>query len=132
MTTELNQQNKQLVWDFWQSLDKAEPNQIREAVQTVMANDLTWHGPDAINRLDGAESYIAEFWQPLLRSFPDLKRQTHLFCGGQSNGRIDGNIDLDGRMWVSGTGYLTGTFVEDYLTIPATGGQVQILSLIHI
>ena len=58
--------------------------------------------------------------------FPDLKRQTHLFCTGKSNGRIDGDIAKDGHMWVSGTGYLAGTFAHDYLAIPATSGVVNI------
>ena len=71
-------------------------------------------------------AFVSDFWLPLQQSFPDLKRQTHLFFGGESNGRIDGDISLDGKMWVSGTGYLQGTFVHDYLTIPATGGAVNI------
>ena len=39
---------------------------------------------------------------------------------------MGGDISLDGKMWVSGTGLLTGTFAQDYLTIPATGGEVSI------
>lgn len=126
MSIELNQSNKHVVWDFWQALEKAEPNQVDEAVRSAMDANLVWHGPDPINQLDGADAFVADFWLPLLHSFPDLTRQTHIFCGGESNGRIDGNISLDGKMWVSGTGYLTGTFAQDYLSIPATRGEVKI------
>ncbi|MDC3219958.1 ester cyclase [Saprospiraceae bacterium] len=46
--------------------------------------------------------------------------------GGKSNGRIDGDISKDGKMWVSGTGYFNGTFENDYLGIPANGKEVSI------
>lgn len=61
---------------------------------------------------------------PLRASFPDFERKTWLFFGGKSSGRIDGTND--GRMWVTGTGVLRGTFANDYLSIPATGGEVNI------
>jgi predicted ester cyclase len=61
---------------------------------------------------------------PLLHSFPSLKRETHIFMGGKSSGRIDGL--LDGEMWVAGTGYFNGVFSQDYLTIPATGKKTKI------
>lgn len=122
----MNQTNKRIVWDFWQALDKAEADQVEGVAHTAMASDIVWHGPDPINDLRGVEAFATDFWRPLHHSFPDLRRQTHLFVSGKSNGRIDGDITLDGRMWVSRTGYLTGTFVHDYLAIPATGGEVNI------
>jgi predicted ester cyclase len=76
--------------------------------------------------LRGVEAFVSEFWLPLHHSFSDLRRQSHLFFGGKSNGRIDGDISRDGKMWVCGTGYFTGTFDRDWLTIPATGGEVRI------
>ncbi|MEM7129829.1 MAG: ester cyclase [Chloroflexota bacterium] len=126
MTTQLNQRNKEIIWKFWQSLENAEPSQIHDIARSSMDANVIWHGPDPINQLNGTDTFVSDFWLPLLHSFSDLKRQTHLFCGGKSNGRIDGNIGLDGRMWVSGTGYLHGIFKNDYLTIPATGGSVKI------
>ncbi|MGB1253343.1 MAG: ester cyclase [Candidatus Promineifilaceae bacterium] len=119
-TTQLN---KKLVWEFWQALENESP---QSAAHAIMTDDFIWHGPDPINKLNGADAFVTHFWQPLLHAFPDLKRQTHLFCGGKSNGRIDGDITQDGRMWVSGTGYLNGTFANDYLGIPATGQAVRI------
>jgi len=126
MNIELNQMNKRIVWDFWQALENADANQVQDVARLVMDEDIAWYGPDPINQLHGAEAFASGFWLPLLQSFPDLKRQTHLFFGGESNGRVDGDISQDGKMWVSGTGYFTGTFTQDYLTIPATGGQVNI------
>lgn len=124
--TQLNQTNKALVWDFWQRLDSGEPSEIEAVAQSAMLEDVQWHGFDPVGNLQGVKMFSAEFWRPLLHAFPDLKRQTHIFCSGKSNGRIDGDISKDGRMWVSGTGYLHGTFANDYLTIPATGKSARI------
>ena len=126
MNNELNQMNKRIVWDFWQALESASANQVEEVARSAMDSDVVWHGPDPINQLHGVQAFVSEFWLPLNQSFPGLKRQTHLFFGGESNGRIDGDFALDGKMWVTGTGYFTGTFAQDYLMIPATGGQVNI------
>ena len=127
MNINLNQSNKRIVWDFWQALENVAVNEVETVARATMEDtDIVWHGPDPINQLRGVEAFVTDFWLPLLNSFPDLKRQTHLFCGGQSNGRIDGDISLDGKMWVSGTGYFNATFAQDYLTIPATGSEVNI------
>ena len=89
-----------------------------------MASGMIWHGPDPINDLRGVEAFVTQFWAPLQQSFRDLKRQTHIFFGGKSSGRIDGKND--GNMWVTGTGYLSGIFVNDYLSIPANNSEVNI------
>lgn len=126
MDIQINQLNKQVVWNFWQALEAAGTAPVETIARSAMVDDVLWRGFDPLGDLRGVEAFSAEFYQPLLQSFPDLKRQTHLFCGGESNGRIDGDITRDGNMWVSGTGYLNGTFVNDYLGIPATGQTVQI------
>ena len=94
--SELNQANKRLVWDFWQALEGAETADFAAVAATVMAEDVAIHGPDPINELAGIAGFVTGYWQPLLQSFPDLRRQTHLFMGGRSNGRIDGDITQDG------------------------------------
>ena len=126
MDIELNQTNKRLVWEFWRDLEAAGHGGATDVASRAMHNDVEWNGPDPIGRLHGVEAFASDFWQPLLHSFPDMTRQTHVFFGGESNGRIDGDLSLDGHMWATGTGLLTGTFANDYLTIPATGGQVTI------
>lgn len=124
MSTELNQQNKQLVWDFWQSLESSDSQQIGALANRYLDSGHTFHGPDPINDLHGSDTWAADFWQPLLHSFENLKRQTHIFVGGKSSGRIDGGND--GRMWVAGTGYFHATFANDYLAIPANNEVVNI------
>ncbi len=119
-----NQQNKQLVWDFWRALEHSGGSQVDAVVHKYLHPECRWHGHDPVDRLHGADDFVANFWRPLLHSFPDLQRRCHIFMGGRSNGRIDGKHD--GKMWVSGTGCFNGTFANDYLTIPATGGAVDI------
>jgi len=120
----LNQKNKQIVWNFWQHLEAASADQLVPIANESMGSNITWHGPDPINELRGVKSFVSDFWLPLQTSFRDLRRQTHIFFGGKSNGRIDGKND--GNMWVTGTGYLNGFFVEDYLSIPANNSEVNI------
>ncbi|MEZ4726085.1 MAG: ester cyclase [Caldilineaceae bacterium] len=126
MSIALNQQNKQLVWNLWHALENAPDDQCLAIARQAMTEAMVWHGFDPINQLQGVEAFVNAFWLPLRHSFPDLKRQTHIFLGGESNGRVDDNLALDGKWWVSGTGYLSGTFARDYLTIPATGRPVNI------
>lgn len=122
----LNQANKARVRAFWARLDAAAPADVRAAVRDDVAHDLAFFGPDPVNDLAGIDAWLDGFWRPLKRSFPDLARSTFIFMGGQSNGRIDGDLSRDGAMWVSGTGILSGTFERDYLGIPATGKRVGI------
>lgn len=126
MTSKITQQNKAIVWDFWQKLNEANAAEIAKLVRTYATEDMIWIGPHPINQLNGVDAINAEFWQPLLQSFPNLQRENFIFFGGESNGRIDGNIEADGREWVCGLGNFVGTFQNDWLTIPATGKAVQI------
>ena len=121
-----HQHNKDRVWAFWQELDHSDPGTAEETAERYLAPDTAWHGPDPLPDLIGPQAYVTGYWAPLKRAFPDLARQTHLFMGGESNGRVDGDISRDGHAWVSGTGLFTGTFANDYLGIPATGRPVSI------
>jgi predicted ester cyclase len=121
---EQNQRNKQLVWDFWHLLDHTSAAEAAQAMQPVMHPDARWHGPDPIGPMQGAEQFVAEFWSSLRHSFNGLRRESRLFFGGRSKGRVDG--ENDGREWVCGTGYLRGRFDQEWLGIPATQAPVQI------
>ena len=121
-----NQANKNTVWAFWDTLENTSLDSISLFIDKTLSLDFKWFGFDPINKLQGTDEFINDFWKPLKESFPDIKREMHIFMGGESNGRIDGNLALDGKMWVSGTGYFNATFEKDYLNIPATGEQVCI------
>lgn len=116
MTAIHRQANKAIVWEFWQRLTGATPDGVREIVQASVHDDVAWTGPHPVNHLNGAREVIERFWQPLLRSFPDLRRETDIFLGGE----------FDGKEWVCGTGYFVGAFARDWLGIPATGKAARI------
>ncbi|MEM7337944.1 MAG: ester cyclase [Actinomycetota bacterium] len=125
---ELNQTNKALVWRYWGELDDAgtAPAAIAAVAERFMAPDAPWHGHAPVGSVAGAEAFATNAWAPLGAAIPDLRRETFLFFGGRSNGRVDGDEALDGRMWVTGTGVLRGTLSADYLGIPATGAEVAV------
>lgn len=120
-----NQANKALVWDFWHRMNFASADAVPDLVRQVFHPDVTWNGSAPINQLRGTEALISDFWLPLLRAFPDLKRHPYVFMGGVDEGTLVAT-DRAGEAWVSGCGYLTGTFTEDWLSIPATGKKTNI------
>lgn len=111
-----NQINKSIVWDFWQKFNYVDSSQVARLIKATFHDDINWNGPHPINNLRGIDALTTDFWLPLLYSFPDLKRKPYIFMGGFSGGEA----------WVSGVGYLTGTFVKDWLGIPATGEKTNI------
>ena len=120
-----NQRNKEAVWDYWQKLNHVGVDNVPDVIRTAVHEDINWNGSAPIDQIQGAESLISDFWLPLLHSFPDLKRNAYIFMGGIDSGEsIYGTDEVE--EWVSGVGYLTGTFAEDWLGIPATGKKTNI------
>ena len=54
MNSELNQKNKQLVWDFWQQLDQALTSNYQSITKSFFRPDVQWFGFDPINNLSGS------------------------------------------------------------------------------
>ena len=125
MSNNLNQQNKPAVWDFWQKLNHALPEQIPDVIRAAVHSDVNWNGSAPIDQIMGVEALISDFWLPLLKSFPDLKRAPFIFMGGIESGESVYGGDA-GEERVSGYGYMTGTFAEDWLGIPASGEKTNI------
>ena len=113
MSSKLVQANKQIVWEFWQEMNKATPNDVASVIKSYVHKDISWHGAHPFNDLQGVEELISGFWQPLLNAFPDLQRTCEIFIGGHEH-------------WVGAIGYFSGTFAQDWLGIPATGSEINI------
>ena len=116
MINDNNQANKRIVWDLWQAIDSAEVTELPSVLAGAFHDDVDWKGFQPVNELPGIDAVVDGFWAPLRRSFPDLARETHVFMGGTSGG----------DQWVSGLGYLAGTFVADWVGIPATGEKTNL------
>ena len=107
-----NQQNKALVWTYWQSMNRGANTGVFS--QTV-SEDAIWHGFQPLRHLHGAAEIWSRFWQPLLKAMPDLTRRPYHFIGGH----------FEDHDWVCGTGDFIGTFAHDWLSIPASGNSVH-------
>lgn len=116
MNPSVDQQNKATVWSFWQRLNHLAPGELRNAVETALHPEISWFGPQPINEISGIDSVLANYLEPLVAAFPDCRRECDVFLGAESAG----------EHWVSACGYLIGTFVCDWLGIPATGNKTYI------
>ena len=124
----INQLNKQLIWDFWHHQNWLNSSWLHEQLSSIQHPDASWFGFSPINELEGIEAQIEEFWRPFLRAFSKLERQTHIFMGGTSSGKVDGSSD--NRYWVGATGLFNGFFQQDWcigsLNIPANNKSIEI------
>ena len=116
MTESLAQSNREIIHAHWTALNESDPGQIAHLVAANTRADIAWHGPAPYNDIHGVDALVERFWQPLLRSFPDLQRNTDVLLAGAYR---DQN-------WVSGSGYFTGTFATDLNGIAATGEKTMI------
>jgi predicted ester cyclase len=111
-----NQRNKAVVWDYWQRMNHALAKDLPSIVKQAFHKDVNWNGPQPLNQIHGAYALIKDYLEPLRHSFPDIKYTADILMGG-----VDSDQD-----WVAATGYLTGTFVHDWLGIPATSKKTHI------
>ena len=125
MSNLLNQRNKEIVWDYWQKLNHVGIDNVPAAIRAAVHDDVDWNGSAPIDQIVGVENLISGFWLPLLHSFPDLKIRPYVFMGGIESGVSEWGGEA-GTEWVSAVGYLTGTFANDWLGIPATGIKTNI------
>ncbi|WP_152040186.1 ester cyclase [Salinigranum salinum] len=107
MTTE----RKQLVHDFSQRIHGSSAADVGDLLADYYHEDAEWHGPAPIDELHGVGAIADGYWEPLLRSFPDLEKNDYVLFAGE----------FEGNEWVCATGNLVGTFAEDWLDIPVTG-----------
>ena len=114
-----NQRNKETALRLWQALD----NDPAQALSLL--SDVThWQGPEPVGICATGADIVERLFAPLRRAIPGLKRQTHLFMGGQSSAHESGADD--GSWWVAGTGYYTGRATGSAFGIPATDRTLRI------
>jgi predicted ester cyclase len=115
-------QAKSVVWAALQSLPgngagASGAVKAKQAVQAHFSPACECHVFHPINTQMGADALAAHFWQPLLHALPNAERRMQLFFAGEFDGRFCGGAGT----WVTAHSYLLGTFVNDWLGIPATG-----------
>lgn len=111
-----HQMNKQHLWDFWRAFPAADLHEAQQVAARYLHEQMTWNGPHPMNHLGGLGAFVDDFWKPLKRAVPDVRRETHILIGG----------DFEGQSWVSATGQFVGTFARPWLTIPPHHREVRI------
>ena len=98
------------------SLAQCAAEQWPSALNDLYHAEVRWHGPHPINDHQGSKAVMKAFWEPFLNALPDVERRDDILIAGTFK---DGS-------WVGTTGYYTGTFANDWLGIPATGGVLNV------
>ncbi len=106
--------NKRRVMDAMQQLIDAPLAALREVIGTSYHADARINMSHPINVLSSPDASIDQFWGPLRHALPDVERRYDILAGG---------VDRDAVM-VGCLGHYVGTFENDWLGIPATGGVV--------
>ena len=115
----LHMENKKLVMDFQNGVFGCNEDTIKDHVRSYYHADIDWKGPQPFNEMTGADQVVETFWQPVMKSFPDMKKEVYM--------HFSGNDPLfPERDWVITSGNYVGTFTHDYLHIPATQGVVWV------
>lgn len=107
---------KQLYRDFHRELLDSAPGAASVICAARLSADFEWHGPHPIKQARGPRRYATEIWEPLARSFTNLRRRDDILMGG----------NFEGQSWVACTGHYYGTFSGDWLGIPASGSAVSL------
>lgn len=94
----------------------ANPDNLKQRLQQAYHPQANWRGSHPLNEIKGLAAIEAVVWSPLLRAFPDLERRDNIIIGG----------NYQGRDYVGMVGHLAGTFKQDWLDIPASGGLIYI------
>lgn len=112
------QAEKDLARAYWRACDAGQD------VSAFYADSFIWDGPRPAPRATtGAE--LNEGWlAPFHAATKGMARSTHILMAGASDGKADGGED--GRIWVGGTGYLTGHAQDDLWSIPKSDHDLRI------
>ncbi len=105
------QQEKKVVLDYYNSLDKSEGNEISTVLNSHIGDDYIWRGYHPFNELSNAKDVFEIFWQPFRHAFKNMQRRMDIFMAGTNE------IDNFESVWVLSMGHLMGLFDNEWLGI---------------
>jgi len=114
----IEQQNKELVLEFYQALENANQDTVADVLTKYMSEDCQWHGVHPFNEQTGPQAVAKTLWQPFMHAFKNIQRRQDIFMAGTS-----GN---DGASWVTSMGHFMALFDNDWLGIPRSRKVVMI------
>ncbi len=108
----IHDQNKALIAQFIADTNAAiaQKKDLKTVLNTYFSPIVSWNGSKPFDELKGVDAVFGQFWEPLLRAFPDLSDEPYILMAGH----------FQGKDWVSITGNLTGTFEQEWLDIQPT------------
>ena len=105
------QQEKKIVLDYYNALDKSEGDDITNVLKECITEDYIWRGYHPFNELSKAKDVSEIFWQPFRHAFKNMQRRMDIFMAGQNE------IDGFESVWVVSMGHLMGLFDNEWLGI---------------
>lgn len=109
---------KDLVWSFFEELEKADAKQLENVFDKYVSDDYNWRGVYPFREKSGLKEVVDTFWKPLKNSFTAVQRRADIFIGGTS--------EIGGEKWVMCMGHFMGLFDREWLNIPPTGKMTSI------
>jgi hypothetical protein len=104
-------QEKKIVLDYYNALDKSEGNDITNVLKEYITEDYIWRGYHPFNELSKAKDVSELFWQPFRYAFKNMQRRMDIFMAGKNE------IDGFESVWVVSMGHLMGLFDNEWLGI---------------
>lgn len=105
-----NLRNKETILQFFKELNNVDKNSLKEVLLHYFHETIIVYVSRPFEEYKGVDNYKEQFYEPLLNAFPDLEIQPYIVMGG-----ISGENNC-----VCIAGNFIGTFLNDWLTIPAT------------
>lgn len=108
--------NKRRIMEIMGQVIDAPLAEVNEAIRAGYHADARVNIAHPINELRNLDAVGEQFWQPLRQALPDLERRYDILAGG---------LYRDAHL-VGCLGHYVGTFTNDWLGIPPTGGIVVV------
>ena len=108
--------NKQRLMAIMQQMIDAPLPELNDAISAGYHADASVNVTHPINALSNLDAVGTQFWMPLRQALPDVERRYDILAGG---------MYFDAT-WIGCFGHYVGTFENDWLGIPATGGVVAV------
>ncbi len=111
------EKEKRIIKEYADSTNYLTPEKMENLLLNLYSEDAKWYAPFPFKDVNGPRAIMEEFYAPLLKSFPDIKKHTQFLIGGEATGK---DLLPTDEAWVMSAGYFVGNFSEDFLDIPHT------------
>ena len=111
-----NIKNKKHFKNLLKNIAESSLENLDESLRNFYHDEAELSAFYPINEIKGINEIKNQLWAPLKKSFPDLERRNNLVIGGS----------FQDKVFVSFISHLTGTFVNEWLGVPATNKTIYL------